>query len=270
MVSRALAEIPTKSPISNDYCEDSSQKENLTPSQSFNSSCLTEISNISHQQVGQAKIHCTSTFQVGRKYRVITTSVKSKNLKEKSKGGEDLYLILVCPTDKWDDINGLVEEAMRNATNVERLPDIGEEVIVRDNPFSGVKDLGYRRGTVIEADIVKLNKDEHRLVMQIDTGKKIMVRKSRIYNLPESLKQFEKNLWKRVLVNSVEGLENGQCKIIEVLEKRTDAYYCRVLNENDEKSRALDLIEQLRKSVNDDNMAAAKEFHQALTAHFYL
>ena len=68
--------------------------------------------------------------------------------------------------DKWEDINGLVEEAMRNPVPVWELPPIGSECIVKDNSFTAVPDKGYRRGVVEDPK----NRPGHAVVREIDTG----------------------------------------------------------------------------------------------------
>jgi len=55
--------------------------------------------------------------------------------------------------------------------------------------------------------------------------------------MPEQLKSFEVGLAKKVLVNSVAGLVNGDVVTIHVTEKRDDAYVVTILTEEDLKIR---------------------------------
>ena len=52
-----------------------------------NSSCLSDISGLSNRsnfQVGNENIPLKATFEINKRYRVILTNVRGKNLKEKS------------------------------------------------------------------------------------------------------------------------------------------------------------------------------------------
>lgn len=75
------------------------------------------------------------------------------------------------------------------------------------------------------------------LTLDILLGKTIAVKSSRIFKMPAALESFEKDLVKKVLINSVDGLENGQCMILDVTEKRDDAYVCSSVSVNEEKTR---------------------------------
>ena len=60
---------------------------NTVEDTTVNSSCLSDISaqsNRSNFQIGNENIPTKPTFEIGKRYRVILTNVRGKNLKEKS------------------------------------------------------------------------------------------------------------------------------------------------------------------------------------------
>ena len=89
---------------------------------------------------------------------------------------EDLFMLNVYPTDKWEDINGIIEESMKHDQKcVQKIPAGDSECIVRDKPFDGIEDKGFRRARICRKDEIPIKtvskiSNEHAMVLELDTS----------------------------------------------------------------------------------------------------
>ena len=85
-------------------------------------------------------------------------------------------LLHVVQLDEWEDMNAMVQEAMKQSTQPLGTAEIGQECIVKDNAFeSTANDAGYRRAVILDPEKVPSLKGKATkgrvYVEEVDTSK---------------------------------------------------------------------------------------------------
>ena len=88
---------------------------------------------------------------------------------------------------KWNELQGLIDEAMINQEALLHTPQIGSECVVRDVSYDA-NDTGFRRARVIDqSKLPRLS------VELIDSSKKVALKQHRVYESPSILTSLERS-----------------------------------------------------------------------------
>ena len=113
---------------------------------------------------------------------------------------------------KWNELQGLIDEAMINQEAILHTPEIGSECVVRDVSYDS-NDTGFRRAKVID-----LSKLPRLSVELVDSSKKVALKQHRVYESPSILTSLEKSAQTAMIhslaINGIDLKEGGRYRAI--------------------------------------------------------
>ena len=152
------------------YFPELSNQSNVSASnRSVNSTFANSVTSSSQKAVDQRE-SSSFTLERDQKYRVLITAVKNRSPHQAEQ------VLHVVQWEEWEDLNSIVDEAMKQCSEPMENVTFGTECIVRDKPYDGQKnDAGYRRAFILDPSKVaslkgKAASKERVYVELLDTG----------------------------------------------------------------------------------------------------